>query len=182
MSDLHTISLALDDIHQLFEEPAFDPFREKTMYTSGIEHVYRELKPLPLRKVTQFTIFLPPEQIAPTLQQEVKRAVERYCLFRVRQNKIEISALRWKGIKALQSGLVVLAVCVLLAAIIENVPFLGEFWQQFLGEGLIIIGWVSLWTPTEILLYEWWPYWRENQLLRHMAAMEVVIQPNQPAA
>jgi len=30
-----------------------------------------------------------------------------------------------------------------------------------LGEGLVIGGWVAMWRPIEILLYDWWPLRRE---------------------
>ena len=29
--------------------------------------------------------------------------------------------------------------------------------REILREGLVIIGWVAMWRPLEVLLYDWWP-------------------------
>ena len=53
--------------------------------------------------------------------------------------------------------------------------FEGVFGQYWI-EGLIILGWVALWRPMEIFLYEWWPILRERNLYRHLATAEVVVR------
>ena len=53
-----------------------------------------------------------------------------------------------------------------------NARFPGE---KLFSNGLEIAGWVSLWRPIEIFLYEWWPYWRENQLYAQVMNMQIVI-------
>jgi hypothetical protein len=176
---LHTITLALDDITQLFEEPEINPFAPNRVYTSGIRTILNELKPLSLNSRTRANILLPATQISPALQQQVKDAIERYCRSRIYRNEKELLSLRWRGLRALQGGSLFLAACLVLSALVENATFLPEFLIHFFSEGLIIAGWVSLWHPIEILLYEWWPYWRENRLLQHIMEMEMVIQPKQ---
>ncbi len=181
MTNLHTITLALDDIAQLFQEPEVDLLTQDALYLPSIEYVFSELKPSSLRKRTHVNILMPSEKITPELQPQTQAAIVRYCQFRIHQNQNELSSQRWKGLKALQSGLLFLAACLLISVLIEKATFLPEFLSRFLSEGFVIVGWVSLWNPTEVLLYEWWPQWRENQILRHMALMDVSIQPK-PAA
>ncbi len=45
-----------------------------------------------------------------------------------------------------------------------------------LGEGFLIAGWVSLWHPIEVLLYEWWPLSRENRIYESIMKMEIVVR------
>lgn len=40
---------------------------------------------------------------------------------------------------------------------------------DILHEGLAVLGWVSMWKPTEILLYDWWPIRRERRACRRIA-------------
>ena len=45
-----------------------------------------------------------------------------------------------------------------------------------LAEGLLIIGWVGLWRPVEIFLYDWWPIRRRQQHFAALAAMPVDVR------
>lgn len=49
-------------------------------------------------------------------------------------------------------------------------PFL-----EVLHEGLLVVGWVSMWKPMEIFLYEWWPIRRERRACRRLAEAEVTF-------
>jgi hypothetical protein len=44
-----------------------------------------------------------------------------------------------------------------------------------LSEGFYIIGWVSLWGPTDTLLFEPIPLRRENKVMRLLMNMEVEV-------
>jgi hypothetical protein len=45
-----------------------------------------------------------------------------------------------------------------------------------LAEGLLIIGWVALWRPVEIFLYDWWPIRRQQKRFEGIARMPVEIR------
>ena len=51
-------------------------------------------------------------------------------------------------------------------------PFL-----EVLHEGLLVVGWVSMWKPMEIFLYEWWPIRRERRACRRLAEAMVTFPP-----
>ena len=44
---------------------------------------------------------------------------------------------------------------------------------EILGHSLLIGGWVALWRPFEIFLYEWWPILDEARLYDRLSAMQV---------
>ena len=45
-----------------------------------------------------------------------------------------------------------------------------------LRESLLIGGWVAMWRPLEVFLYDWWPIRAEARLYDRLAAMPVRIQ------
>jgi hypothetical protein len=45
-----------------------------------------------------------------------------------------------------------------------------------LREGLIIGGWVAMWRPMEIFLYEWWPLLRKGRLYQKLSRMHVEVR------
>jgi hypothetical protein len=174
----HEITIHLLDLTQLFMAPSGDPFTEEHSLESGIEWILDELTPHALGwgTRTKTTIILPMGNLDPGLANKTSEAVKRYCKFKIRQNQHGLIALRWQGVKAMQMGIVFLSGCLFLSAILSGTSVVPGFLSTLLSNGLEIAGWVSLWRPIEIFLYEWWPYWRENQLYTHLMNMQIVIE------
>jgi hypothetical protein len=49
--------------------------------------------------------------------------------------------------------------------------------SDIIGESMLIIGWVAMWRPLEIFLYEWVPVHRRCQILAKLSKMPVSVQP-----
>jgi hypothetical protein len=84
--------------------------------------------------------------------------------------------LRRQGITALHKGLIFWGVCLLLAMLFESAMLLPEWVRRFGGEGFLIAGWVSLWYPIEILLYEWWPVTQQIRIYESIMRMDIVFK------
>ena len=56
----------------------------------------------------------------------------------------------------------------------------GFFAESRLGqvfrEGLLIGGWVAMWRPIEVFLYDWWPIRAEARLFSRLSSMPVRIE------
>lgn len=52
---------------------------------------------------------------------------------------------------------------------------------QILHDGLSVLGWVSMWKPMEIFLYDWWPIRRERRACRRLVEAEVSFPAVGPA-
>jgi hypothetical protein len=48
--------------------------------------------------------------------------------------------------------------------------------QSIVDQGLLILGWVAMWRPIEVLLYDWWPLSRRGIVLRRLTAIPVEIR------
>jgi hypothetical protein len=51
----------------------------------------------------------------------------------------------------------------------------GRFYK-YLSESLIIIGWVTLWKPIELLLFDHFPIRRRRNLARALAPSRVLLE------
>jgi hypothetical protein len=96
---------------------------------------------------------------------EKRRADESRCIKR----------LLWEGRITLFMGLVFLLFASALGEGLRA-TFSGQF-AGALASGLEIFGWVALWKPAELLLYEWIPVRRKRKLLTRLATMEVEYCP-----
>ena len=54
-------------------------------------------------------------------------------------------------------------------------PFRGVAGPEVVSESLLIGGWVAMWRPLEVFLYDWWPIREEARLCDRLSAMPVKI-------
>jgi hypothetical protein len=48
---------------------------------------------------------------------------------------------------------------------------------EVIHEGLAVLGWVSMWRPLEMLLYDWWPIRKERQAWHRLGESEISFRP-----
>lgn len=79
---------------------------------------------------------------------------------------------------ALVVALGVLAGSIGLRSLLSDIE--GQPLVQGVGEGLLILGWVAMWRPVEILLFEHWESHLDHAMLERLASIpiEFVFQPD----
>ena len=50
----------------------------------------------------------------------------------------------------------------------------GTF-ARIIQEGLTIGGWVAMWRPLQIYLYDWWPLLEERKVMERLSRMQVEV-------
>ena len=171
------IDLELNTSQQLFEAPKLDPLKGVVDDRSGIEQILDELKAKPAARAIQVTCAVPDEQYSQNMAAECRSALSKYCSARIQQLTRDQAAIRRKGVRALQIGLVFWGGCLLLSIFFFAMENLPQFVSHFLGEGFLIVGWVALWYPTEILLFERWEFARERLYYERLQNVTLQIRP-----
>lgn len=72
---------------------------------------------------------------------------------------------------ALMFGLLALVGFVTVSRILAN----ATGFLEILREGLAVAGWVALWRPLEIYLYDWWPIRRSIRTYRRLEAADIAF-------
>jgi hypothetical protein len=98
-------------------------------------------------------------------------AVSHYFGYRAEQTRIELRSLLRRALANLAVGLVFLGLCLWLRK-----SLVAGDGTEVLGEGLLIIGWVALWRPVEMFLYDWWPVLRRAWRFDTIARMPVEVR------
>ena len=189
------IVLPLRDLNDLFAAPEFAPIEDHlgsksadidvwadepsvdtVLYESGLDHLVERLRGSRLARRGQLVLLLPPGPAEPDLDRKARRVIERYCRHTILASKRALNELLWTGLKSLQVGVSFLAICLVLAAALARTNAEPGSLTDVLTQGLTIVGWVSLWRPVEIFLYEWWPLWRTVRVHDYIMRMDVSIQ------
>jgi hypothetical protein len=155
--------------------PDYDPFDATAREQSGMNELVEALKPTGLRDPLHTVLTLPANQVDAALADRVREAVTRYCRARIAENRNELASLRWQGLKSLQTGVLFLGLCLFLSAAVDGAEVIPDSLRRLGSEGFLIAGWVSMWHPAELLLYAWWPYWRQIRVYQHIMNMEMSV-------
>jgi hypothetical protein len=89
-------------------------------------------------------------------------------------NQLEFKRLMKQERMSLLVGLSFLGLCLLtIKLLVLNRP--GTI-LNFFSQSLTIAGWVAMWRPMEIYLYEWWPLRRRGQILDKLSRMPIEVK------
>lgn len=174
---MNDVVLTLAHPGAMFSAPDPDPLAPGFALGSGIERALSEVGARPVMRRREGRIllrFVGPEraEAAP-----MAAAVAAWCAARGEVLALQRAATWHEGLKTLWIAAIFIAVCVLLSAA-------GSAWLQGPGvlpmlarDSLVIAGWVALWRPIDMLLYETWLLRRDRRVLEAVAAMPVVVEP-----
>lgn len=172
---VHDIKIYLDEISHLFNSPEFDPFSDRPIFSSGLESAINEIKMARRKSRHRLVLFLPGEKINSDMEATMRKAMDNYCTHKLEESRREQMLLRWEGFEALQTGLIFMAICLFLSLSIREVQEIPAYLRTFIGEGLSIVGWVSMWKPIDIFLYQWWPHWQSRFVFEKLKQAELLI-------
>ena len=176
--DSNRIEVRLRELSQLFNSMDPSPFIDRDLDAAAEEFIVSWARELPHKAELELVIHLatPP---APDRATGTEEAVRHYFARRAEKTQREFRLLMRRGRANMLVGLLFLAVCFGLGeVVVPRVPLAA--WNEFVKLGLHIVGWVAMWRPLEIFLYDWWPLKSHQQLLERLARMQVRL--NLPVA
>ena len=71
-------------------------------------------------------------------------------------------------------GIVFLALAIFVSDYLGGM-IANKNYAWLLQESVVIGGWVALWHPLNIFLYEWWPLRAERRLFERLGEMQVQV-------
>ena len=175
---VHRIELRLRDVAQLFNSMDPTPFHHKDLDPDAEEFIESWALEFPPDSRFHITIHVEqfPAEGDPTGL--VAEAIHNYFEYKAELVRRELKLLLRQGRDSLLVGLGFLALCLLAADAVSR-HATGTF-PEIVRESLTICGWVGMWRPLEIFLYEWWPLIRRRRTFRNIARAHVRVLDRSP--
>lgn len=169
------IELRLDSAQQLFDNRDPAPFHDKDLDPAAAAYITEAATELPPDARLALVVHLP--KTAPAVAgPDLGLAVARFFAREAATSGRALRSLLADGRLALLIGFAFLAACLGLVTLLTESGVDFGWPGRVLAEGLVIIGWVALWRPVEIFLYDWWPLLRRARLLQRLARMPVELR------
>jgi hypothetical protein len=166
------IEVHVGELRQLFNAIDPSPFRERDLDPKAEAFIVEWSREMPSHLPLALLVHVD----RPSARDDealLREAVQAYFGAEAESSRRRLRRLFHVGRISLFIGLTVLASCIGLARIIES--RLQDF-GGILNESLLIGGWVAMWRPLEVFLYDWWPVRGEVRLYDRLAAMRVDVR------
>ena len=180
-ADCGIIEMRLRELSQLFDAMDPLPLREKDLDRSAEEYIVDSVKELPSKTLYELVVHLDQPARVPDGGFSVGDSVRVHFARRSQLLRRKLRELIRRGLISLGIGLVFLAAVLIIAQSVGRL--LGESdIATLLREGLLILGWVAMWRPLEIFLYDWWPIVGERRVHNRLSQIRVriVYRDSQP--
>lgn len=171
--DAWQIDLRLDRLQQLADPRDPSPLARRDLHPDAEHYILDACHELPAREPLALNLWLPTHERAEGVAERARQAVCFHFAWQAEQSQRRLREHLRQAHRATLLGLAFMAVCMLLHNLIGT---LDNLLAQTLAEGLMVIGWVALWRPVEMYLYDWWPLHRECRQFERLSRMPVKLR------
>lgn len=170
------IEVRIRELRQLFDSFDPAPFRERDLDADAEEYIVESLRELPRGTQAELVVHLDQLERMDEARAVVADAVHNFFLYRMRMAERRLSDLTGAAWKNLFTGLAFLTACTFIANLMANLE--PSSLISILREGFVIAGWVAMWRPLEMFLYERWPLKRMVRQYRRLSLIPVSVRPH----
>jgi hypothetical protein len=168
------IEVHVAELQQLFNAIDPSPFREKDLSANVEAFIVSWAKEAHRGVPLALLVHVDQPSTQTDAAATLREAIRAFFSQRALASRQRLRQLLRVGRTSLLIGLVFLTVTVALGGAIES-AMADQRLGAVLRESLLIGGWVAMWRPLEIFLYDWWPIRAEARLFDRLSAMPVRI-------
>lgn len=172
----YVIEIKTEKLEQLFDKRDPNPFRIKDLDDDAVEYIVTCANEIGLQKLGKLRIIIA-ENSSAELVETIQTAISEYFHYRSEMTLKKIRSTLSLGFKTLLIGISFLAFSIIISALIGNYVE-DHFIRTFVKEGLVLLGWVSMWKPLNIFLYEWWPLVEIRKYYLCLSEIETEVRTN----
>ncbi len=169
---VYLIELRLATLQQLFNSLDPAPFHDKDLDPAAEEYIVNSAAEFPIKTPVKLLLHLPSAMCSEEASTDMPAAIHNYFAYRAEVTARQFSRVMAQGRTALLIGLGFLFFCIVAQQAIAAMGKEGLFWS-IIEEGFLITGWVAMWHPVNLFLYEWWPIRHRQRLYNKLAIIPI---------
>ena len=168
-----TLQIHLREARQMFLTVDPAPFHDKALDAAAERYLVDACRQAGKHRLSGIVIQLPHGEVDSADARVLPAAIHGHFEHRQHQLGDSLRQLLHDGAMSLGIGLSFFLGCLLLRQAMVRWP--PAFDHTLVDEALLIFGWVALWRPMEVLLYDWWPVLRERDFMRLLVTLPIEI-------
>jgi len=173
---VHQLHLKVRSLDDLFNSLDPSPFFTQELDRAADQFIEKWARRYPANSALHLSVQLGTPPTDTQQAAHLSHALRQHFALSRHSARADLTDLLWQGRLSLLIGCCFVAACILSADLLRTHGS-GATTAVF-REGLTIVGWVALWRPIQIFLYDWWPLWRRIQVLANLERMRVELLVN----
>jgi hypothetical protein len=174
-AECQVIEVRVGELRQLFNAIDPSPFRERDLDPRAEEFIVEWARDLPRDARLALLVHLDRSAGRADEAAILGESVHGYFKQRAIDARRRLRELFRRGRLSLVIALVFLGASIAVGDAVAN-AFRESRFAEVIREGFLIGGWVAMWRPLEVFLYDWWPIRAEARLFDRLSAMPVRIE------
>lgn len=172
-ADAGVIRVHVVELRRLFNPMDPSPLRDRDLDPNAEEYIVSSGREAPRTAPLHLLVELDRPAGAADIAQ-LREAMHRFFATRAVVTRRRLKEMFRRGRISLAIGIAFLGAALAASEMIGALLRPGGVFDV-LRESLMIGGWVAMWRPIEVFLYDWWPIHAEARLLDRLAAMPVDV-------
>ncbi|NMB78200.1 MAG: hypothetical protein GYA23_03815 [Methanomicrobiales archaeon] len=170
------IELTLSSVDQLFHSFDPSPFHKKELDPEAERYIVDIVDDFSRETEFHIIIYLPEDIRNSAQAQKIPEAIRNHFQYRaLMQNQLYKERSRY-GKFTIIVGLVFLAIATLAShAVADHFP--DSLPALLVAKALEVAGWVAMWEPVTVHLYQLWPIIKQRRIYEKIAGMEIDVLP-----
>lgn len=167
------IEMRVESLDRLFDAADPSPFGQQDLSPWAAEYIFESLKETEALDARSLTIIVAGASHSFD-DAAIESAVRHYFARQATLRRRSLRRLLRRGVVTLGIGLVFL---VTFFGVSHGIAWLlgDSVVATLMREGSLIVGWVAMWRPIEIFLFDWWPIVGERRLYDRLSQMSVRV-------
>ena len=174
------IAIHVAEVRQVFDAMDPSPLRDRDLDPKTADYIVDSARELPRQSPLALLVHLDGPAGSTDEGAFLGDAIRRFFMGRSQAARWRLKLLFRRGRASLLVGVAFL-VCAFTVSQLIGLFLPDSQFGDLLRESVIIGGWVAMWRPLEIFLYDWWPILGEARLHDRLAAMPVRIEYHRDA-
>ena len=171
----YLVEVRLSKARALFNSLDPAPFIEKDLDADAEAYIVDTVQDFSPVTPLKLVIYLPAEEYGSSDAESIPEAVRNYFSYRAHHADMRLRFMLLQGRTSLIIGLLFLFGCLFARELVISALESGLV-HDVIEEGLLICGWVAMWRPIEIYLYEWWPIRRMRKTFDKIREMPIDLR------
>ncbi len=168
------IEVRVKSAQQLFDARDPAPFRDRDLDDDFVEWINSSAREFSNQTPLKIVIYVEENEKSELSSEAIRESIRSFYSYKIELQRGDLKDFIRRAQIFFAVGLIVLVACLTGA---QNLPqsqppgALG-----ILREGLVIFGWVSIWKPIELILFDWYPLYEKLRLFKKLEKTEIDLK------
>lgn len=168
------IEVRVKSAMQLFDARDPAPFHDRDLDDDFVEYIVSSVREFSMASTLKIVIYVEEVETNDLPSDSIREAIRSYFAYRIDLQRGDLKNFVKRAQLYLFIGLVILISCISVAQSLAIPSPPGPI--GILREGIVIFGWVSIWKPIELILFDWYPLFEKLRFYKKILGTEIDIK------